>query len=88
MDLESYLDSLVYEAVRTFITAHKTNTLVSIRQFIDNYPKERHKVILDAIETYLELEAFIATVTVDDTVLAAVISAQHIVLNELDTKHE
>jgi len=69
--------------MKAFVAAHRADTVSSVAAFIQNYPAEEHEAILDFIEEYLEMEAELATMDVDPTVLAAVDTARQRVLEEL-----
>ncbi len=76
-------ETILDQAMKAFVAAHRAGTLASVAAFIQNYPAEEHEAILDFIEEYLEMEAELATMAVDPTVLAAVDTARQRVLEEL-----
>jgi len=76
-------ETILDQAMKAFVAAHRAGTLASVAAFIQNYPAEEHEAILDFIEEYLEMEAELATMDVDPTVLAAVDTARQRVLEEL-----
>jgi len=76
-------ETILDQAMKAFVAAHRAGTLVSVAAFIQNYPAEEHEAILDFIEEYLEMEAELATMPVDPGALAAVDTARQRVLEEL-----
>ena len=80
-------ETILDQAMKAFVAAHRAGTLSSVAAFIQNYPAEEHEAILDFIEEYLEMEAELATMDVDPTVLAAVDTARQRVLEELAAPH-
>lgn len=76
-------ETILDQAMKAFVAAHRAGTLASVATFIQNYPAEEHEAILNFIEEYLELEAELATMPVDPSALAAVDTARQRVLEEL-----
>ena len=79
-------ETILDQAMKAFVAAHRASTLASVAAFIQNYPAEEHEAILDFIEEYLETEAELAMMTVDPTVLTAVDTARQRVLEELSAR--
>ena len=69
-------ETILDQAMKAFVAAHRAGTLASVATFIQNYPAEEHEAILNFIEEYLELEAELATMPVDPSALAAVDTAR------------
>ncbi|HYE73966.1 MAG TPA: helix-turn-helix transcriptional regulator [Blastocatellia bacterium] len=76
-------EMILEQAMQAFIVNHHAGTLSSIEDFLESYPVATHEEILELIEEYLVMEAEFATTDIDPSVLEAVDSSRHHVLDAL-----